>query len=811
VTHRDLVESNRARILLADPDDHARERLKHLLTEQYLVIAVADGGAALLAAQDGDIDLVLSEMTMPKMDGFDLLRSLRADDRTRELPVILLSAGAGEELRVAGLEAGADDYVDKPFSPRELLARVARHLKQQRVRREALAAMRASEAKFATAFDQSPVALTITSLDDGRLVEVNEGFVRLSGYSREEAVGRSPRDLRLWVEPERHAEGLTRLRAGQSLWDVEAAFRKKSGEVLVGNISSSLIFIESRPHVLSSVADITDRKRAEGEAQVLAVVSERIRLTGDVDVLLHDVSRAIGEFLQVRRAFFIDIDEVNDRGVVRRDYCRGVESIAGEYRLSAYSATTRAEIAGGRTIVNCDSRDDPRTADSYEATYGPRGERAYVAVPLMRDDRWDGVLWVSTDEPRRWLEREVTVLETVAERTWNAVERLRLDAELRLSEERRRAELERALQAERAVAEMLQRSLLPQRIPDVPAASIGVRYHPARSEAEVGGDWYDVFELPAGQVGIAMGDVAGKGIRAAAVMGQLRAALRAYALEGYTPGETLERLNQFIDPGAMATLVYLVYEPATGMARYSNAGHLPPLVVAPDGVTTFLEGGRAAPLGSDPLKGYPVAEVVLSGDSTVVLYTDGLVEEKGRSIDDGLTDLARLAATHHGAIIESLLDAIMHGRLGGKAPDDDIALLALRALPMAADRFDLKLPATARSVPVLRHMLQRWLEIGGAAADEIFGIGIAVSEAASNAISHAYDGRDATFEVEGRRTADAVTITIRDTGRWRAPRGRARGRGLHLMRAFVNHVEVDRGESGTAIRLRHTLTPRTLS
>ena len=143
--------------------------------------------------------------------------------------MILLSARAGEESRIEGLEAGADDYLVKPFSSRELLARVEAHLKLQRVRRDAEAAIRASEAKFATAFAQSPLALTITSLDDGRLADVNEGFVRLSGYSREEALGRSPRELRLWVEPERHVEGLARLRAGRVSCTWRPRFERRTG------------------------------------------------------------------------------------------------------------------------------------------------------------------------------------------------------------------------------------------------------------------------------------------------------------------------------------------------------------------------------------------------------------------------------------------------------------------------------------------------------------------------------------------------------------------------------------------------------
>ena len=131
----------------------------------------------------------------------------------------------------------------------------------------------------------------------------------------------------------------------------------------------------------------------------------------------------------------------------------------------------------------------------------------------------------------------------------------------------------------------------------------------------------------------------------------------------------------------MATVVYLVFDPSSGLIRYSNAGHLPPLVVASDGSTAFLEGGRAAPLGSESVKGHPVAEMVLDEGGTIILYTDGLVEEKGKSIDDGLRDLVRLATTHGDRGVESLLDAIMRSRLSEKAPDDDVALLGLRHGP----------------------------------------------------------------------------------------------------------------------------------
>ncbi len=183
----------------------------------------------------------------------------------------------------------------------------------------------------------------------------------------------------------------------------------------------------------------TALRESEADARFLAALGERIRLTPDPADLLFEVSRALGDYLEVRRTFFVEIDQANDRGLVRRDYCRGVPSVAGEYRISEYSPITLTEIVAGRTIVNCDSQEDPRTAATYEETYREHGERAYVAVPLMREGRWRGTLWISTDQPRRWQPREVSLLELVAERTWNAVERLRVDAELRLSEERYRS------------------------------------------------------------------------------------------------------------------------------------------------------------------------------------------------------------------------------------------------------------------------------------------------------------------------------------------------------------------------------------
>ncbi len=382
--------------------------------------------------------------------------------------------------------------------------------------------------------------------------------------------------------------------------------------------------------------------------------------------------------------------------------------------------------------------------------------------------------------------------------------RLTEDVEVQIQALARQAAiaLENALlyEHERGIAETLQRSLLPERLPEFPGVAMGARYLPGSHEA-VGGDWYDAFTLPTGQIALVMGDVAGRGIWAAAVMGQLRNALRAYAHEGLPPATIAERLNRLIDPEAMATLLYMVFDPDTWTVRYVNQGHLPPLVLTPAGETQFLPGG-GPPLGTPQALTYHEEFTALQPGATVVLYTDGLVEVRGEAIDAGLGRLEQVIGRTASLEVRDQVDRVLAEMLGARPAGDDIAVLALRTTPLDPGRLELRLPAVPTSLPQLRRILRRWLDAAGVQGDDAYEIITACHEACANAVEHAYGPADQTFALNATMTEEGIVIHIQDAGQWRAPHGPRRGHGLKLMEALMDTVDIASGSQGTLVKMR---------
>jgi len=197
----------------------------------------------------------------------------------------------------------------------------------------------------------------------------------------------------------------------------------------------------------------------------------------------------------------------------------------------------------------------------------------------------------------------------------------------------------------------------------------------------VGGDWYDVVPLPKGLVGLAIGDVAGHGLHAAATMGQFRMAVRAYALQDPAPTAVMRGIRQLaleLPIAELATILYLVYDPATGVVRFSNAGHPPALVVGAE-IVGFLEDGLTPPIGAPAGENVVESSLVLPPGATMLLYTDGLVERRGVSIQDGLDRLHLEASRRATSDLQDLCDHVVHSLIDPRNIADDVALVALRS------------------------------------------------------------------------------------------------------------------------------------
>jgi anti-sigma regulatory factor (Ser/Thr protein kinase)/putative methionine-R-sulfoxide reductase with GAF domain len=414
--------------------------------------------------------------------------------------------------------------------------------------------------------------------------------------------------------------------------------------------------------------------------------------------------------------------------------------------------------------------------------------QSMLGVPLIAEGDLLGVLHVGSLTTRAFSNEDAVLLQLAAARAAPAIERARLMD---------------ALQREHSSAVALQRSLLPDRLPIVVGVPVAARYLPSRDE--VGGDWYDVLPLARGAVGIAIGDVAGHGVPAAATMADLRSAMRAYALDGHPPSAVLERVDRLLRTvrrDAMATAVYALFDPETGALRYATAGHPPPLRVPASGAPELLPVEPVPPLGTVPYAGYPEQEVQLDGGDTVVFYTDGLIEVRGEPISLGLQRLRDAAAGTVGA--EALCRTLTRQLVPLHGGADDIAIVAVHNEPVP-ERLALMLIAQPDTLADVRRALRRWLRARGAGDDDVATITLAVGEACANAVEHAYAPSPATYAVEATAEGRTVTIVVRDTGHWRLPRGANRGRGLTIMENAMDDLDVRQAEDGTEVVMTRDL------
>ena len=286
-----------------------------------------------------------------------------------------------------------------------------------------------------------------------------------------------------------------------------------------------------------------------------------------------------------------------------------------------------------------------------------KGIRSMVGVPLLAGGRVIGVLHVGSLTSRQFTSQDAELLQLAADRAATAVQSM-------------------TSLADRAAVTALQRSLIPSALPAVAGVELAARYIPG--SGVVGGDWYDVFTLPSGELCIVMGDVAGSGLPAAVIMGRMRSALRAYALESSDPAEVLGKLDrkmQHFEPDAMATVLYAVTEPALDVMHISLAGHLPPIVAGPGRPAEPADVAPGLMIGIAPDARRPVTTLSLAPGTLLCFYTDGLVERPTETLDEGLARLCQAVAA---SAPETACAKVMGAVVGRETARDDIALLMFR-------------------------------------------------------------------------------------------------------------------------------------
>ena len=514
----------------------------------------------------------------------------------------------------------------------------------------------------------------------------------------------------------------------------------------------------------------------------LEVVTDARLAQLDVDELLDELLERIRELLEVDTAAVLLLNPSAQHLVATA--ARGLEEEVRQGVRIPLGKGFAGRIAAEKRAVVLERVDHTNVLNPI---LREKGIHSLLGVPLLVSGAVLGVLHVGTLHPRVFTADDTALLQLVADRIALAVHA-------------------RTTQVERTAASALQRSLLPTALPEIPGLEFAARYVPG-DQGKVGGDWYDVFTLPSGEVCVVLGDVVGRGLRAAVEMARLRHALRAYTLETADPADILDRLDRQVrhfEPDVMATVLCAVVDPAGEQMRVSTAGHPPPVISAgADLPAAVLELPTDLPIGVAAGRRH-ASTIALPPGTAVCLYTDGLVERRGQSLTVGLD---RLAKAMFAGPAESVCAGIMQALVGADPPSDDIALLVLRRRPRAdGDALELELPAVPGALKSLRIAVRRWLESVGADRQATADVLTAVGEACANSIEHAYGPLGGSVTVHLSFRPPDVIAEVGDTGRWRTTGGGQRGRGLTLMSALADEVTIDRTDAGTVVRIRRTTT-----
>jgi PAS domain S-box-containing protein len=638
-----------------------------------------------------------------------------------------------------------------------------RRYEQQRARADVLA----DRNEFRTALVNSLQEGFFVADGNGAVVEINDAFADITGYGVDGLPYAWPHP---WMGGDAEAnERLSRLLAEGNL-DAEAPIRHRDGHTVW--VAMSVNAVKSpgdEDAFVGTVRDITAARATAERERAVAHLATAVSVARSVREVLSTTLEECRTRLGVRRVLAVMWPAGDHDPAVH---------MAGEAIPSTWrdlDPVMRRTLEYARDWL-------PLTVEPVGWTSGAEAANGLVAV-LSRDV----TVWLEFGDPRRVSVEDKQLVAALAGHLSLAIQHVR------------------QFEIARDTSLTLQRSMLgPMELP----AGFAVRYEPAVSPLEIGGDWYDAVPVGEHRIGVIVGDCVGRGLSAAAVMGQLRSSARALLLTGASPARLLEQLDSVaaLIPDAFCTTVFAaVLDTESGSLVYSSAGHVPAVLVAPASAPALLTDARSVPLAVHRTEPRPQATQELVPGATLLAYTDGLVERRDQAIDEQIGRLAKAVVDTLDLGVDDVADVVLDRLAPADGFEDDVAIVLYRR---PQNTLLIENNATADQLGEVRHRLAAWLHAAQVPEPLAADIVLAVNEACTNSAEHAYrGGSHRKMRVDAEIGDNHIDVRVADTGSWKTPAANplTRGRGLPLIRALAARVEVDGTPAGTTIDMSFRL------
>jgi PAS domain S-box-containing protein len=644
-----------------------------------------------------------------------------------------------------------------------------RRYAQERARAEDLKA----RDEFRTALVNSLQEGFFVADRDGAVVEINNAFTEITGYGTGGLPYRWPHP---WVLNEQEAgERLGRL-LREGAVEYELAIRHRDGRIVwvVASMNAIRSAGQDQGVFVGTIRDITAARAAAEREHAVMRLATAVSVAGSLAEVL---SVTLEECRALDVARVVAVLWPPGEG----DPALHVAGVPGHARSRDLDPALQQAFEQARTRL-------PLTVEPVDTRDGTGRARGMVAVLSA-----DAALWLEHAEPRTVSAGDRLLVAALAGHLSLAIRHVR------------------QFETARDTSLALQRAML---APTAPPPGFAVRYEPADPPLEIGGDWYDVVPLGEHRVGVIVGDCVGRGLAAAAVMGQLRSSARALLLTGASPARVLEQLDAaaaLIPDAYCTTVMVAVLDTALAVVHYSSAGHIPAVLAAPHTGVTVLADARSVPLAVQHDNPRPQVSHPLAAGATLVLFTDGLIERRGEAIDRGIGRVADILTRTLGAPVDAVADTVLRELAPADGYDDDVAFVVCRP-PPAPLRIEAE--ATPDRLRPVRHRLAAWLCAEAVPDDTADNIVLAAGEACTNCVEHAYAGRDpGVMRLDADRDGDHIHVRVTDYGSWKTPPADPGhgGRGLPLIRLLSTCGDVEPTAAGTTVDMRFAVASAVVS